>query len=191
MLPCAGVPHLKQQAVGELVRRLREQRGLTLRALAAATEFSPSFISQLENGQVSPSIDSMGRIAGALGVSLGEFFAALGSSEGGLVVRAAERLRLESVWSDATVEALSPMRRGRLIEPLLITLEPAGRSGKHPSAHAREEFAFVIEGEVDLTLGPDTFRLRPGDAVTILRGELRRWVNPGSTAARVLVVGAL
>jgi transcriptional regulator with XRE-family HTH domain len=96
MLPGRPV-RLKQQAVGDQVRGLRERRGLTLRALAAATDFSPSVISQLENGLVSPSISS------------------------------------------------------------------------------REEFAFVLEGAVDLTLGPDTFR---------------RWVNPGAGAARVLVVGA-
>jgi transcriptional regulator with XRE-family HTH domain len=59
---------LKQQAVGEQVRLLRTQRGMSLRSLAAQTDFSPSFISQLENGQVSPSISSMERIAAALGV---------------------------------------------------------------------------------------------------------------------------
>ena len=63
------------------MRRLREQRGLSLRALAAATDFAPSFISQLEHGTVSPSIASMERIVGALGVSLGEFFASLASGE--------------------------------------------------------------------------------------------------------------
>lgn len=184
------MPRLKQQAVGEHVRRLREQRGLSLRALASATGFSPSFLSQLENGQVSPSISSMERIAGTLGVTLGGFFAALGSSDSGLIVRIPERVQLPSLWSQATIEALSPMSRGRLIEPLLITLEPAGRSGKHPTSQPREEFAFVLEGEVELTLGPDTFRLSPGDAATILRGELRRWVNVGQTAARILIVAA-
>ncbi len=185
------MPRLKQQAVGDLVRRLREQRGLTLRGLAAATDFSPSFISQLENGLVSPSIDSMERIANTLGVTLGEFFASLGSGEGGLVVRIADRVQLPSAWSLATVEALSSMSRGRLTEPLLITLDPGGRSGKHTTAHPREEFAFVIEGEVDLTLGPETFHLESGDAVTILRGELRRWANAGSATARILLVAIL
>jgi transcriptional regulator with XRE-family HTH domain len=185
------VPRLKQQAVGDQVRRLREQRGLSLRALAGATEFSPSFLSQLENGQVSPSIASMERIANTLGVTLGEFFSSLGSSEGGLVVRSADRVVLQSQWSQATLEALSPMNRGRLIEPLLITLAPGGRSGKHPTAKPREEFAFVLEGEVELTLGPDTLRLREGDAATILRGELRRWTNSGPGRARVLVVAAI
>ena len=184
------MPRLKQQAVGDLVRRLRDERGLSLRALATATGFSPSFLSQLENGQVSPSIASMERIANTLGVTLGAFFASLGSSETGVVVRIADRAQLPSQWSSAMMEALSPMRRGRLIEPLLITLEPGGRSGKHPSSQPREEFAFVIEGAVRLTLGPDTFDLGPGDAVTILRGELRRWANEGKTTARVLVVAA-
>jgi transcriptional regulator with XRE-family HTH domain len=185
------VPRLKQEAVGDLVRRLREQRGLSLRALAGATEFSPSFISQLENGQVSPSIASMQRIAATLGVTLGEFFSSLGSTEGGVVVRTADRILLQSQWSQATLEALSPMKRGRLLEPMLITLQPGGRSGKHPTAQPREEFAFVLEGEVELTLGPDTFALREGDAATILRGELRRWTNSGRGRARVLVVAML
>jgi len=184
------MPRLKQQAVGDLVRRLRDERGLSLRALATATGFSPSFLSQLENGQVSPSIASMERIANTLGVTLGAFFASLGSSEAGVVVRVADRAQLPSQWSHAVMEALSPMRRGRLIEPLLITLEPGGRSGKHPTAQPREEFAFVLEGEVELALGPDTFRLATGDAVTILRGELRRWSNNGAAVARVLVVAA-
>lgn len=184
----AKVARLKQEAVGELVRRLREQRGLTLRAFGTAVDFSPSFLSQLENGQVSPSISSMERIANALGLTLGDFFASLAQSESGVIVRAKERLEFPSAWSQATVEALSPMQRGRLVEPVLVTLEPGGRSSKHPTAKAREEFAFVLEGAVELTLGPDKFQLAAGDSATILRGELRRWRNEGQSPARILVV---
>jgi transcriptional regulator with XRE-family HTH domain len=185
------MPRLKQQAVGDLVKRLREERGLSLRAFATATEFSASFISQLENGQVSPSIASMEKIANSLGVSLGEFFAALGTTEAGVIVRRVDRVELPSQWSHATVEALSPMRRGRLMEPILLTLEPGGRSGKHPVGQPREEFAFVLEGEVELTLGPDVHKLAAGDAVSILRRELRRWKNTGNDVARVLVIAAI
>lgn len=170
------------------MRRLREQRGLSLRGLGLATEFSASFLSQLENGQVSPSISSMERIANALGVTLGEFFSSLGSTQGGVVVRSADRTEIQSQWSQATLEALSPMRRGRLVEPLLITLEPGGRSGKHPTSQPREEFAFVLQGTVELTLGPDVHRMEEGDAATLLRGELRRWTNVGTSPARILIV---
>ena len=60
--------------LGGTVRRLREDQGLSLRTLAARTGFSASFLSQVENGQASPSISSMERIAAALGVTLGQFF---------------------------------------------------------------------------------------------------------------------
>lgn len=189
--PDSGRPLLKQQAVGLHVRELRMGAGLSLRALAERTDFSPSFISQVENGQVSPSIASMERIAASLGVSLGEFFAAAARGEGGSVVRAQERTILSSSWSAASVAALSRMSGQRRLEPVLITLEPGGRSGKHPSPHATEEFAFVLEGEVRLTLGPDPHDLQAGDAVTILPRELRLWENRGRRPARVLVVSAV
>jgi transcriptional regulator with XRE-family HTH domain len=181
-------PFLKQQAVGEHVRRLRERSGLSLRALAARTDFSPSFISQLEHGQVSPSIHSMEKIASALGVTLSAFFGAIASGEGGLVTRSRQRGRLSSSWSQADVEMLSPMSAHQRLEPLLITLQPGGRSGKHPVSHHTEEFALVMKGSVRLRLGPDEYRLAAGDSVTLLADELRLWVNEGQKPCSVLVV---
>src|SRR6185295_13441047 len=102
---------LKQQVVGQRVRSLRHAAGMTLRTLAAQTDFSPSFISQVENGLVSPSISSMEKIAGALGVTLGQFFSAP-ATEGAtvLIVRADTRTQASSLWSQAQIEPLSPLR---------------------------------------------------------------------------------
>jgi quercetin dioxygenase-like cupin family protein/DNA-binding XRE family transcriptional regulator len=179
---------LKQQAVGEQVRLLRTQRGLSLRSLATQTGFSPSFISQLENGQVSPSISSMEKIASTLGVSLVDFFAAASEADGGLVVRAGDRHALTSGWSKAAIEAVSPLAAPARLEVISITLEPGGRSGKHPYAHPREEFALVLKGRVTLTLGPEEHELRAGDAACVLPGELRLWRNDSRAAAQVLIV---
>ena len=163
---------------------------MSVRTLARQSGFSPSFMSQVENGQVSPSISSMEKIANAVGVSLGDFFGAVTGGEGGLIVRVADRQGLSSGWSNAEIEALSvpgPLAR---LEAMLITLRPAGRSGKHPYAHPREEFAFVMQGEVILTLGPEDHRLRRGDAATILPGELRLWRNEARTPARVMIIAS-
>ncbi len=181
---------LKQHAVGNCVRRLRIDKGMSVRTLATQTGFSPSFISQVENGQASPSINSMERIADTLGVTLGEFFAAAAEGDADLIVRAPDRLRLTSGWSHGQVEALGPLRGSHQFEPVLITLDPGGRSGKHPYARASEEFALVLEGEVCLTLGPDENLLRPGDAVTIRAEELRLWQNKGTARARFLIVSS-
>jgi len=183
------MPVLKQDAVGAWVRRLRTDQGMTLRALAARTDFSPSFISQVENGTVSPSIASMEKIAGALGSSLSECFAAAASGEANLIVRTSDRMQMTSRWSKARIEALSPVT-GRRLEPWLITLDPGGRSAKHPSIHRSEEFAYVLEGKPTLTLGPEEHVLRPGDAVTIRARELRRWENKTASVVRILNVSA-
>jgi transcriptional regulator with XRE-family HTH domain len=182
------VASLKQQRVGEHARRLRVQAGMSLRTLARQTGFSASFVSQLENGRVSPSISSMEKIAAALGATLGEFFAAAAGGEGGLVVRKADRQAMTSGWSKAEIEALSLARSMARLEVVLVTLRPGGRSGKHPYPHPREEFAFVVQGEVMLSLGPEEHRLRRGDAATILPGELRLWRNEARSPARILIV---
>ena len=181
-------PRLQQHLVGEHLRQARLQLGMTLRTLARQTGFSPSFMSQVENGQVSPSISSMERIASAVGLTLGEFFDSVTGGEGGLIVRVADRRSLSSRWSDAEIEVLSAPRAR--LEMLLITLRPGGRSGKHPYAHPSEEVAFVAQGEVMLTLGPEEHRLRSGDAATILAGELRLWRNCTRAPARILVVSS-
>ena len=181
-------PVLRQQALGELVRRLRKQVGLSVRALAARTDFSPSFISQLENAQVSPSIHSMERIANALGTTIGGFFASMGPGQGGLVLKRSDRRRMASSWSLAQIEALGHASSHRRLEPLLITLEPGGRSGKHPVAQRGEQFALVIKGRVTLRLGPDEHRLAAGDSATLLPGELRLWVNENRSSCQVLIV---
>jgi quercetin dioxygenase-like cupin family protein len=146
-------------------------------------------MSQVENGQVSPSISSMEKIASVVGLTLGEFFDSVTGGEGGLIVRVADRRSLTSRWSDAEIEVLSAPRSRH--EVLLITLRPGGRSGKRPYAHPSEEVAFVAQGEVILTLGPEEHRLRAGDAATILPGELRLWRNCTRSPTRILIVSSM
>jgi transcriptional regulator with XRE-family HTH domain len=61
-------------ALGRRIRKEREQRGLTQRALADAADLSDRYISNLEGGQRSPSPKALQAIAGALQIQLGELF---------------------------------------------------------------------------------------------------------------------
>lgn len=174
--------------LGEAIRRLRERERISLRGLAEKTNFSPSFISQVENGQASPSISSMERIALALGVTLGEFFQWAEARPPG-IVRVGARHGLTSEWSKAKIEALLPTGIGSKLEAVMVTLFPGGTSAKHPTPQPREEFAVVFSGTVTLTLGegPDEV-LVAGDAVSIQAGLPRRWWNTDTVDAQVLVI---
>jgi XRE family transcriptional regulator, regulator of sulfur utilization len=172
--------------VGALIRELREHRRISVRTLAARAGFSPSFISQVENGQASPSIASLERIAACLEVTLAEFFHAR-EVRSSAVIRARQRPRLESGWSKAELESLCGDPAAKL-EPVLITLQTGGASGRREHASAREQFAMVLSGEVTLFLDGSPQVLASGDAITIPARKPFRWVNASSGSTQLLVV---
>jgi len=176
-----------EQNLGEIVRRLRTAHGLSVRTLASRAGFSPSFISQVEHNQASPSIASLQRLADALRVSLGDFFR---DPVGGArpVTRATRRRRLTSWWSRARIEALSPMGAARGFEAVMVTLGAGGSSGKRPHAHAGQAVGIVFDGAVRLTLGAEVLRLVAGDAVSLDPGTPHLWENPGRKPVRLLLV---
>jgi transcriptional regulator with XRE-family HTH domain len=171
--------------LGAQVRHLRTSLGLSVRELAERTEFSPSFISQLENGTVSPSLSSLERIGEALGVGLRDLFDGPAQRKS-LVVKRDERPETTSSWSRARLEAVSVA--GQRLSAVFIVLERNGRSGTRARAHAREEFAFVTQGELVLVLEDQQHTLRAEDAVVIPAGTRRLWTNESGAQACVLIV---
>jgi transcriptional regulator with XRE-family HTH domain len=175
-----------QLQLGESLRHLREERRLSVRTMAEQSGFSASFISQVENGLASPSISSLEKIAAALDVTLVELFQT-GQAGMSTVVRADNRPLLESEWSKADIEALADPHASRL-EPVLISLRPEGSSGNRPHPLRRDQFAFIICGEVTIDLDGLEQRLSSGDAVTIPAEKPYRWVNHSTEPVKILVV---
>src|SRR6476660_7638547 len=97
--------HSLEQSLGDALRRLRERDRVSLRTLAKKCGFSPSFISQVELNQASPSLASLERIAAGIGVTLGDFFHAAEHS-GPELVRLSQRPVLQSGWSRSQIESL-------------------------------------------------------------------------------------
>jgi transcriptional regulator with XRE-family HTH domain len=173
--------------VGERIRQLRLGLEMSVRTLAIKSGFSPSLISQVENSQVTPSIGSLERIAMALGVSLGKFFAEPDTSAIQLV-HASARPQLTSTWSPVSLEALSPLDGASALEPVMLTMAPGGRSGLFPAMPRGEKFALLVEGEVTLTLGDEAHVLRTGDAITFVPATPHQWENCSPGPAQVVIV---
>ncbi len=175
--------------VGEMVRRFRGLHRLTVRNLADKCGFSPSFISQVERGQASPSIASTERIATALGVTLGEFFRVAAPSLPA-IVRVKDRPVLQSQWSNAKVETLGPASQDSRLESLLMTLKRGGASASRPYTRQAEQLAVVLRGTVTLQLEDTVHVLEEGDAVSIPAGTHHCWNNPARRQVQVLIVTA-
>ena len=175
--------------VGEVIRELREQHHLSVRTLASKSGFSPSFISQVENGQASPSIASLERLAAALGVRLGDFFRAVEPITP-TPVRAAARPAVQSEWSRARLECLAPIGPTSEWQAVMIALNPGGARGKRTHVSAAEQFALIFEGEAVLTLDSQEYVLQRGDAITIPAGVPHRWENKTGSPSQIVLMTA-
>ena len=157
--------------VGEKIKQLREEQGLSLQRLAEKTGFSTAVLSQIETHMVSPSLGNLIKLAHAFGVAVG-YFLTEGEGEPFAIVRKDERKVVsryaskEGVSYGYSYESLGAEMKGRHMEPFIVTLEPAatGHTEKM-SSHEGEEFIFVLEGEMEVKLGGHTDILKPGDSI--------------------------
>lgn len=177
---------MKALAIGPRLKSARSRRGLSLRALGERTGFSASFLSQVELGQTSPSLASLGRITDALGISLSALLADP-QDEGSPVVRRREP-GLESEWSKANVRALLPAGVEEPMGAVLITLEPGGQSGKTPAATGGHELAYCIRGALELELDGERMALEEGDSAYYATSRQVQWRNVGPEQAELILV---
>jgi transcriptional regulator with XRE-family HTH domain len=156
-------------SVGHRVRRVREEKGLTVKDVAQRTGLSSKYLVQIESDEVSPPLGALIRIAKALDMKLGRFIST-GEVKPFTVVRKDQR-RVISRYTSAqgnqygyTYESLAPDKKDRHMEPFMVTLVPS-RAKKELSDHAGQEFIYVLEGAMEVILKDHTEVLYPGDSV--------------------------
>lgn len=156
--------------VGERIKEIREEQGISLEELSRMTGMSPSVLSQIENRMLSPSLGALIKISKALGIPLGRF---LGEEkeEPFTIVRKDERRPAtrfgtkDGVGYGYSYESLGHGMKGRHMEPFLVSLEVVPEHLLQPSVHEGEEFLFVLEGEVEVQLAGHSDTLYPGDSI--------------------------
>ena len=175
--------------VGRQIRHWRLVKGLTLRDMAKLVGCSESFLSKIENDRTTPSLSTLHKIAVALELSISDIF---GSGESEVVTRANERNVLlvdgdESDGDQTRLEQLVPAKKGRLLQADMYIIPPGG--GSHGEIqHSGEEFGFVMEGSLVLTVDNMSYVLEAGDSF-VFRSELTHtFSNKGNSVARVLWV---
>lgn len=155
--------------IGVAVRELRNRNRLTIADIAARAGMSDGMLSRIENGQVSPSLDSLNRLARALGVEISQLFQDFGRPRGkALHVRKGEGMEVvrRGTSKGHTYHLLAydqgPKKR---FEPFLISMDDA--SEVFPTfEHAGTEFIYMLQGRIEYRHGKQTYILEPGDALT-------------------------
>lgn len=163
----------EQIVVGFKIKSFRESKGLSVEEIAERSGLSVDQINNIENGQNLPSLGPLIKIARALGVRLGTFMDD-NDALGPVVTRAEEREQNRSIsFSNDAVDArkhmeyhpLAQQKAGRHMEPFIIDINPEDAPNFQLSAHEGEEFIYVMDGEVEIVYGKDTYLLKEGDSI--------------------------
>ena len=131
--------------IGDKIKRMRIEKGLTQEELANRCELSKGFISQLENDLTSPSIATLIDILEILGTNLKEFFSddrdeKITYTYEDMFETENEELKYSLMW-------LVPNAQKNMMEPIMITLKPGGQYLEE-DPHEGEEFGFVLSGNI-------------------------------------------
>lgn len=172
--------------VGGRLRVLREEHGLSLRALARASEMSPNALSQIERGNTSPSVSTLNRLAAALGLPITAFFDVGRPRNAVVFVRGNERTRVP--FSRGLMEGMGGEIFAGRVEPFFLTLEAGGNSGPHPVVHTGHEFVFCLRGVLEYTVENSVFQLESGDSLLFASHLRHRWRNPAGTVTNAVIV---
>ena len=167
--------------LGEKIKRMRLQKGLTQEELADRCELTKGYISQLENNLNSPSIATLTDILAALGSSLAEFFQE--ETEEKIVYSKNEFIEKDS--DGILFKWLIPNAQKNMMEPVLVELaEGAETAGDIP--HEGEEFGYVLEGKIAIVLGKTHHSCKKGEAFYYTASKPHSIINKGKGKARFL-----
>ncbi len=167
--------------LGERIKQMRNQKGLTQKELADRCELTKGYISQLENDLNSPSIATLTDILAALGSNLAEFFRE--ETEEKIVYSKNEFI--EKNENGVLWNWLIPNAQKNMLEPVLVELaEGASTAGDIP--HEGEEFGYVLEGKIAVVLGNKHHLCKKGEAFYYPAGKPHSIINKGKGKARFL-----
>lgn len=152
--------------VGDVIRKIRMDAGLSLRDITRESGISPSALSQIENNKISPNLMTLKKIAKSLNVSVISLLASEEASNISLVKSSDRRKIIRNTTDEGSIieEFLVDSLQYEM-EPAIITLPLNAESGE-PVAHDGEEFIFVIFGDIEVELfGIGRYVLHGGDTL--------------------------
>jgi transcriptional regulator with XRE-family HTH domain len=174
------VPAERQDAIGPRLRHIRQEKGMTVAALATAAGLDKGFLSRLERGAKQPSIETVLRLSAALDVPVGQLFGEQTTADTVRVSRAAGRARSDA-GGGYGFELLTP--KGSSMEGFLFDVgaEFTGSGQQHDG----EELFFVLAGTVEMRTPDRSYVLETGDCAYFpghLAHSMRRIGSAPATA---------
>ncbi len=172
--------------VGRKLRELRNQRGLSLRALAERSGLNINTLSLVENWKSSPSVSTLQQLARALDVPITAFFESEPVAKQVVFTRGDQRPLAD--FGSAQMQNLGRDLAGNAVQPFVVALQPGAGSGDQIIVHTGHEFVYCLSGAVRYKIREEEYALHPGDSLVFEAHLPHCWQNAGTEEAQIILV---
>ena len=176
--------------LGRKLRQLRLRKKIGLTDLAKHTGLSPSMLSQLETGKLTPTLPTLARIAMVFDVGLEHFFARR-AKRVLAVVRRDERMRFperpDLPKPSYFFECLSYATQGKTFEVYLAEFPVQDGKSSVPHRHDGAEFIHVLDGALTVKFDEEEHTLEAGDSVYFDPAEPHSYSAEGGPTRAIIV----
>ena len=173
--------------LGEKIRKLRKEKGLTLVEVADKTGVAQATLSRIETGTMIGTLESHEKIAEVLGVGLSELYTGVDSRYEQIahLKRESER-KVVHHHKNFQVEILTVESSKKKITPLLITVQPENHTPLEQNERGVEKFFYVLEGEALIKVDRDEYTLKSGETLYFDASLPHQIFNEKSKPLRIL-----
>lgn len=176
--------------IGKRVQELRKVKGMSLTELAEKSGVQIASLSRIENMKMTGTLESHMNIARALGVDVTQLYTAIIKEEDKARVHTSKSVSDVFVHSEkSSYEILTANVLGKRMMPILLKIEPEGRTNMEQNPPGSEKFIFVLEGKIEVHVGEKTYSLSRNHTLYFDASLEHTFVNAGKMTARVICVG--
>ncbi|MEW6417869.1 MAG: helix-turn-helix domain-containing protein [Nitrospirota bacterium] len=172
--------------IGTKIKEIRIKIGISQKELAEKVDLTPSFISQLENNQISPSLNSFIQICNALGVSLTEILEEKKSEEERWLIKREKVFSNLSIYENG-LKGYRIVKNGNM-SGMLVVLEPNTKIEKHFVPDEGKKLIHVLKGDVSVVIDNRERLLKSGDSIYLKEEIPSLWKNEGGDKAELLLL---
>lgn len=174
--------------IGERIKKSRNEKSMSLRELANKVELSASFLSQIEQGKASPSIENLKKIANSLDVRVSYLIEDEDEERNVEHIRKGHVRYIESRDSNTKMALLTMSNSEKNMEPILYEIGVDGESGRNYYSHSGEEFIYILEGELIIYISDKEYKLVKGDSLYFKSSLKHRFKNISGKETKALWV---
>lgn len=174
--------------IGTRLRQIRKDLELSLVDLSKRSGVSTGTLSQIERGLGRPSLRTIERIGGALGVPIYWLFDVPGKDApdtGNIVIRRGQGADLTVLIEGMTKTLITPSSFGAL-QLMRVEMEPGVRSGPGYYQHDGIDVGYVLSGALHLEVDKTLYVLAAGDSFAFDSHLPHRFENRGGSRAEIL-----